>query len=187
MRKIIYWVHTSVDGYVDGPAGEFDWPLMGPELSAYSMEVHDRVDTFLYGRAVWEMMSGYWPTAESFSSDPHDLRFAPIWRSTPKIVASRTLTGPLGWNTRVIGDDLAGHLAALKAEPGKDLLLNGGSALAGSLAEAGLLDEVQVIVHPVVLGGGKPLLPIGTDRIDLELVETRTFDSRAVLLRYTRP
>ncbi|MEV0713911.1 dihydrofolate reductase family protein [Asanoa sp. NPDC050611] len=181
MRKIIYWVHTSVDGFIDGPKGEFDWTEMGPELSAYADEVHDRVDTFLYGRVVWDMMSSYWPTADS--GHPHDESFAPIWRSTPKIVFSRTLRGPLDWDTTVINSNVAESVAELKSRSGKDLLLNGGSAMAAVLAEMGLLDEIQVIVHPVVLGGGKPLLPI--DRTTLHLEGTRTFDNRAVLLSYT--
>lgn len=186
MRKLIYWVHTSIDGFVDGPNGEFDWTELGPQLSAYSTEVHDRVDTFLYGRAVWEMMSGYWPTADASTTDAHDVEFAPRWRATPKVVFSRTLTGPLGWDARLVGDDLAGEVTALKSAPGKDLLLNGGSALAGAMADEGLLDEVQVMVHPVVLGGGKRVLPIAKDRVTLKLVESRTFDNRTVLMRYVR-
>ncbi|GIF73259.1 dihydrofolate reductase family protein [Asanoa siamensis] len=183
MRKLIYWVHTSVDGFIDGPNGEFDWTTMGPELSAYADEVHDRVDTFLYGRVVWEMMSGYWPTADTDSDHPHDMKFASIWRSTPKIVFSRTLRGPLDWNASLISSNVAESVADLKSGPGKDLLLNGGSAMGAVLADLGLIDEIQVIVHPVTLGGGKPLLPVG--RQGLNLVGTRTFDNRAVLLNYT--
>jgi dihydrofolate reductase len=185
MRKIIYWVHTSLDGHIDGPNGEFDWPAMGEELSAYSHALNDTVDTFLYGRAVWDMMSGFWPHAESMSTHPHDLRFAPIWRKTPKIVVSRTLEKP-GLNTRVIGENVAEELTALKAQPGKHLLLTGGSRLASSLTELGLIDEYLVVVHPVVLGGGKPLFQPRDERINLNLVETRSFDNRTVLLRYTR-
>ncbi|GAA1893317.1 dihydrofolate reductase family protein [Asanoa iriomotensis] len=183
MRKIIYWVHTSVDGFVDGPNGEFDWTELGPELADYAHEVHDGVDTFLYGRVVWEMMSGYWPTADKESDHPHDQEFAPIWRETPKIVFSRTLRGPLDWNTTVINSDVAESVAALKSGTGKDLLLNGGSGMAATLADLGLVDEIQVIVHPVILGGGKRLLPIA--RTALELTGTRTFDNRSVLLSYT--
>ncbi|SNS97109.1 Dihydrofolate reductase [Asanoa hainanensis] len=181
MRKVIYWVHTSVDGFVDGPNGEFDWTSMGPELSAYATEVHDRVDTFLYGRPVWEMMSAYWPTADQVSDHPHDIEFAPIWRSTPKIVFSRTLRGPLDHGARLAG---VAELTALKSAPGKDLLLNGGSQLAGVLAEHGLLDEIQVMVHPVVLGGGKQVLPLDKTRLNLDLVNSRTLDGRVVLLSY---
>ncbi|MFC4017622.1 dihydrofolate reductase family protein [Micromonospora sp. GCM10011542] len=185
MRKVVYYVHQSVDGFIEGPNGEFDWPVMGPELSAYSFGLNDRADAFVYGRKVWELMSYYWPQAESMSDDPHDLRFAPIWRAKPKIVVSRTLT-EAGWNARVVGGgDLAGEIAALKREPGKDLLLTGGSNLAGSLTELGLIDEYHLVVHPVVLGGGKPVF-FAKDRFDLRLAETRTFDSRSVLLRFHR-
>lgn len=183
MRKLIYWVHTSLDGHIEGPNGEFDWPALGPELSAYSHTLTERVDCFLYGRAVWDMMSGFWPNAESMSTDEHDLHFAPIWRATPKIVFSRTLERA-DWNTRVISGDLADEVTALKEQPGNDLLLSGGSQLAASLTKLGLIDDYLVIVHPVVLGGGKPLFLPPKDRVNLRLVDTRTFDSRTVLLHY---
>ena len=158
MRKIIYWVHVSVDGFVDGPNGEFDWPVMGPELSAYSEALDQRVDTLLFGRPVWEMMVGFWPNAESMSDDPHVVAFAPFWRATPKIVFSRTYAGD-EWTDRVINGDLEAAVTALKAEPGADLLLTGGATLAGTLAELGLIDEFHVAVHPVVLGSFVPGSP----------------------------
>ncbi|EME54149.1 dihydrofolate reductase family protein [Amycolatopsis decaplanina] len=182
MRKLVYFVHTSIDGHIEGPDGEFDWPAMGPELSGHSQELVDRADTFVYGRRVWEMMSSFWPRAESLSDDPHDLRFAPIWRKTPKIVFSRTLE-EADWNTEVVGGDLAELVAGLKGGPGKDLLLMGGAALATALADRGLIDEFHVVVHPVVLGGGKQVFSGGV-RTDLRLTGTRTFDGRAVLLTY---
>ena len=184
MRKIIHFVHTSLDGNIEGPNGEFDWPAMGPELSAYSFSVMEQADTFLYGRPVWEMMAGYWPNAESISDDPHDLKFAPIWRSSPKVVFSRTLTEP-GHGARVInGANLVEEVSALKSEPGKDLLLMGGASLAAELTSHGLIDEHQVVVHPVVLGGGKPLFPESAERLNLRLADTRSFDSTTVLLSY---
>jgi dihydrofolate reductase len=184
MGKVIYWVHQSVDGFIEGPNGEFDWPVMGPELSAYSLGLTDRAGAFLYGRKVWEMMSWYWPRAESISKDPHDLAFAPVWRRTPKVVFSRTLDAA-EFDARVIGGDLAEQVAALKAESGGDLLLTGGSGAAAALTDLGLIDEYQIIVHPVVLGGGRPVFP-PKDRLALRLVESRTFDSASVLLRYER-
>jgi dihydrofolate reductase len=185
MRRIIYWVHSSLDGHIDGPNGEFDWPALGPELSAYSDALNNRVDTFLYGRVVWELMSGFWPHAESMSTDEHDLKFAPIWRKTPKIVFSRTMES-VDWDACLISKNIAEEVAALKRQPGQDMLLTGGSILAATLTELGLIDEHHVIVHPVVLGGGKPLLNVA-DRIDLRLTESRTFDARTVLLRYECP
>ena len=181
MRKIIYWVHVSLDGHIAGPNGEFDWPVFGPELARYSHEENDRVDTFLYGRAVWEVMSGYWPTADENTDEEHALFFAPIWRATPKFVFSTTLE-KADWNTTIVRGDLATEVAALKSAPGKDMQLTGGAGLAKGLADLDLIDEYQVIVHPVVLGGGKQLFP-GADRFDLKLTETRIFDDATLLLR----
>jgi dihydrofolate reductase len=186
MRKIIYWVHTSVDGFFEGPEGAFDWPLVGPELSAYSTKMTEGVDTFLYGRVVYLGMASYWPTADTVSDHPHDIAFAPIWRRTPKIVVSNTLT-EADWDTRVInGTGLAEKITALKQEPGKDLLLTGGTGLASSLTELGLIDEYQIIVHPVLLTGGTPVLAGVKDRLKLRLLETRTMDDAVVLHRYER-
>ena len=185
MREIVYLVHTSLDGCVEGPDGEFDWPAMGPELSGYSRELSARAGEFAYGRKVWDMMSGYWPDAESISDDPHDIAFAPVWRETPKVVFSRTLE-KADWNTRVVGGPLPETAAALKAEPGQDLLLTGGAELAAGLTAHGLIDEYLVFVHPVVLGGTKRPFARGTARLGLRLVESRTFDGRVVLLRLRR-
>lgn len=184
MRKIIYYVHVSVDGYVEGPNGEFDWAELGPELADHAMSLNERVDTFMYGRAVWDMMSSYWPTAQENSDDEHDQAFAQIWLRTPKVVVSRTLE-KADWNTEVIdGGDLAGKITELKSRPGNDMLLNGGAGLGAELTRLGLVDEFHVVVHPVVLTGGKALFGAVDGPADLRLVESRTFDSRTVLLRY---
>lgn len=183
MRKVIYWVHTSIDGYIAGPNGEFDWPQLTPALSEYSDELSDRAGIFLYGRVVWELMSSYWPTAEQVSDHPHDLRFAPIWRDTPKVVFSRTIT-EAGWHTRVT-PDVECTVRALRAEEGKDMVLTGGATLPAVLADLDLIDEYQIVVHPVALGGGKRVLPI-QNRLDFHLTDSRVFDNRAVLLSYMR-
>ncbi|MBB5856780.1 dihydrofolate reductase family protein [Amycolatopsis umgeniensis] len=182
MRELVYFVHTSLDGHIEGPDGEFDWPSMGPELSGHSQELAGRADTFVYGRRVWEMMSSFWPEAEKQSDHPHVLDFAPIWRRTPKVVFSRTLE-KADWNTEVLGGDIIDRMTELKRRPGKDLLLTGGTELATAFADRGLVDEFHVVVHPVVLGGGKQVFPGGV-RTDLRLLGTRTFDGRAVLLTY---
>lgn len=183
MRKIFHFVHQSLDGYIEGPNGEFDWPQIGPELSAYSQELDDQVDAILYGRVVWEMMSSFWPQAESLSDHPHDLAYAPKWRAKPKLVVSSTLP-EAGWNTTVIGADVVERLTELKQQPGQDIVLMGGQKLAAGLAAEGLIDEYRIVVHPVLLGGGRPLFEQTKARASLSLVETRTFDARSVLLRF---
>ncbi|MCW2860073.1 MAG: deaminase [Actinoallomurus sp.] len=187
MRKIIYWVHASIDGYIAGPNGEFDWPALGPELIGYSEAMNEQVDTLVYGRVVWDMMAAYWPTAdaEPATTDEHARAFAPFWRQTPKVVVSRTLE-KADWDARVIGQNLADEIAELKRRPGKDILLTGGAEVAASLTELGLLDDYRIVVHPVVLGGGPRLFLEPKDRIDLRLTDSRTFDSQTVLLRYER-
>ncbi|NUO56480.1 MAG: dihydrofolate reductase [Hamadaea sp.] len=180
MRKVIYWVHTSIDGFVDGPNGEFDWPVMGPELSAYSDGLDKRVDTLLFGRVVWGMMSSFWPTAEQLSDDPHVARFAPFWRATPKIVLSRTYAGD-DWTSAVVE---AAAVAELKQQDGRDLLLTGGIGAAAALTAHGLIDEYHIAVHPVVLGGGRPLFAHPADRLNLQLVDSVVADGRVVINHY---
>jgi dihydrofolate reductase len=181
MRKIMYYVHQSLDGFIEGPNGEFDWAILGPELADYSMSLTERADLFLYGRTVWEIMSSYWPNAESTGTDEHGREFAPIWRVMPKVVLSTTLQDP-DWNTTVIR--AAEELRAIKEQPGKDILLTGSASVAAALTELGLLDEYHVVVHPVVLGGGKPAYHPVKERVNLSLTESRTFDNRTVLLRH---
>ena len=183
MRKIFHFVHQSVDGYIEGPNGEFDWPEMGPELSAYSQELDSQVDAILYGRLVWEMMLSFWPEAESLSDHPHTRAYAPIWRAKPKIVVSSTLQDA-AWNTRVINANVIRQIRELKQQPGKDIVLMGGAKLANGLAREGLIDERRIVTHPVLLGGGRPLFDEEKHRTNLSLVETRTFDSRSALLRF---
>lgn len=183
MRKLIFWVHTSVDGFVDGPNGEFDWPVMGPELSAYSEGLDRRVDTLLFGRGVWQLMVAFWPQAEKLSDAPHTAAFAPFWRATPKVVVSHGYPGD-DWTERVIGTDLGAEITALKSEPGRDILLTGGSGLAASLTALGLIDEYHVAVHPVVLGGGRPLFAAPARRLRLVAEGSELVDGQVVVTRY---
>lgn len=187
MRKIIYWVHASIDGHIAGPNGEFDWPAVGPDLFAYSEKMNEQVDTLMYGRTVWEGMAAYWPAADAdpATTDDHARAFAPFFRETPKIVVSRTLE-KADWGARVIGKNLAEEVTELKRRPGRDILLTGGAELAASLTELDLLDDYRIVIHPVVLGGGPKLFLEPKDRIGMKLTDSRTFDSQTVLLRYER-
>jgi dihydrofolate reductase len=127
----------------------------------------------------------YWETAHENPSAPeHVLEFAHIWQSLPKIVFSKTL-GKVEGNARLATEGVAEEVAKLKQEPGKDIAV-GGAGLAATCSQLGLIDEYRVFVSPVVLGGGTPFFPALEERIDLELVETRTFGSRVIYARYRR-
>ncbi|MFC4336589.1 dihydrofolate reductase family protein [Salininema proteolyticum] len=183
MGKLIHFVAQSADGFIHGPNGEFDWPVMGPELSAYSRRFTETAGMFLYGRVVYEMMAGFWPKAEEYSDDPHDHAFAPIWREFPKAVFSNTLQSA-DWNTKVVKGDLKTAVADLKASVDGDLVLFGGSALANALTREGLVDEYQISVHPVVLGGGQPTFDGSAGRFDLKLLDAKVYDGKVTLFRY---
>jgi dihydrofolate reductase len=184
MRKLIYSMGVSLDGFIAGSDGEIDWSAPDAELHRFHNQQARELDAHLYGRRLYEVMT-YWETAnEKPSASEHELEFARIWQDTPKIVFSKTLEKVEG-NARLITDGVAEEVARLKEEPGKALAV-GGAGLASTLIKLGLIDEYRLFVSPVVLGGGTPYFPALEERISLELVETRTFGSRVVYVRYQR-
>jgi dihydrofolate reductase len=157
--------------------------LVDEELHAFFNDEARAMSAFLYGRRLYEVMTAYWPTAETdASATPAMLEFARIWKDTPKIVFSRTLER-VEWNSRLVRDDAAAEVARLKAQPGFDMDV-GGPTIASTLMRSGLIDEYRLFVQPVILGAGTPFFPSLDDRIGLTLVETRTFGSGVVYLRY---
>jgi dihydrofolate reductase len=184
MRKLIYSMGVSLDGFIAAPDGEIDWSAPDEELHRFHNQQARETGAHLYGRRLYEVMR-YWETAEENPSAPdHELEFARIWKDTPKIVFSKTLEKVEG-NARLVGDNVAEEVARLKEEPGNDLAV-GGAGLASTFIKLGLIDEYRLFVSPVVLGGGTPYFPALDERINLELVETRTFGSRVVYFRYQR-
>jgi dihydrofolate reductase len=183
-RKIVLGMSVSLDGFIEGPKREIDWHLVDEELHAYFNAQLSTKGAFLNGRVTHELMAGFWPTAdEDPASSPPMVEFARIWRDTPKIVYSRTLTRA-DWNTTIVREVVVEEVRALKAQPGGDLAL-GGADLAATFMRHDLIDEYLIYVHPVVIGAGKPLFQGAT--MDLRLVENRTFGNGVVLLRYERP
>ena len=184
MRDLIYSISVSLDGFIAGPNGEIDWSAPDEELHRFHNQQARELGAHLCGRRLYEEML-YWETAhENPSAAEPELEFARIWQDLPKIVFSKTLEKVEG-NARLVRDGVAEEVVKLKEEPGKDLAV-GGAGLAATLIELGLVDEYRPFVSPVVLGGGTPFLPALEERINLELVETRTFGSRVVYLRYRR-
>jgi dihydrofolate reductase len=184
MQKVIYSMGVSLDGFIAGPNGEIDWSAPDEELHRFHNEQTREIGAHFCGRRLYEEMR-YWDTAEENpSASEYELEFARVWKEIPKIVFSTTLEKVDG-NARLATDGVAEEVARLKAEPGKDLAV-GGAGLASSFIEQGLVDEFRLFVSPVVLGGGTPYFPALQERIDLELIETKTFGSPVMYLRYQR-
>jgi len=184
MRKVIYSMGVSLDGFIAGPDGDFAWSAPDEELHRFHNEQTRELGAHFCGRRLYETMV-YWETAhENPSISDYELEFARIWQSLPKIVFSTTLEKVEG-NARLASEGIAEEVARLKEQPGKDLGV-GGAGLASGFTKLGLVDEYRLFVSPAVVGGGAPFFPALDERIDLELVETRTFGSRVVYLRYRR-
>ena len=187
MRKIVVMMSVSVDGFFEGPDHRIDWHLVDDELHSHFNEQLGAMSAFLDGRVSYELMAGFWPTADADPSSTGPMaEFAGIWRNMPKIVYSRTLERA-DWNTTIARDVVVEDILELKSRPGGDMAL-GGADLAASFMRHDLIDEYRLYVHPVVLGRGRPLFstPEGTT-MDLQLAGTRTFGNGVVLLHYRRP
>ncbi|MEU9228041.1 dihydrofolate reductase family protein [Streptomyces massasporeus] len=182
MRSVTYSMNVSLDGYIVGPDGNFDWT--GPDEDVFRFWIDEirQVDVHLLGRRLYETML-YWETADQDSLDDAQLEWAALWNPLPKVVFSKTLTSVQG-NARLVSGGLAEEIERLRSEPGEGEIALGGATLATQAAASGLIDEFRTVVYPVLVGGGIPYFPRDERRVDLELVETRTFSSGVVLLRH---
>ena len=183
MPTLIYSMSVSLDGYIAGPDGAIDWAAPDEELLRFHNEQTRELTGCLSGRGLYEAMLG-WETAEQTRTGPLELEFARIWTAIQKVVFSTRLTTVEG-NARLARREVADEAAELKNQPGAGIVSVGGAGLAASLAKKDLIDEYRLFVSPVVLGGGTPYFPPLPKRLDLELIETRTF-SQVVYLRYRR-
>ncbi len=183
MRSVTYSMGVSLDGYITGPAGEITAPAPDEEVWRFVIDEIRGVGVHLLGRKLYETML-YWETADEDSSfDDSEREWAALWRPLPKVVFSTTLSEVQG-NARLASGSLAEEIERLRAEPGEGDIAIGGATLAAEAAALGLIDEYRVRVYPMLVGGGVPFFPQRERRVDLELVESRTFSSRAVYLRY---
>jgi dihydrofolate reductase len=183
MRKLIYSMTVSLDGYITAPDGSIDWTVPDEELFLFHTEQVQAIGVHLCGRRLYETMA-YWETVEESQLVPDHVKFAQIWQALPKIVFSTTLQSVVG-NTTLASDGIGEEVSRLKQQSGKDIAV-GGAGLAGACMRLGLIDEWRLFVSPVLVGGGTPYFPTLDDQTNLELVETKTFGSRVVYLRYLR-
>jgi dihydrofolate reductase len=183
VRSVTYSMGMSLDGYVVGPDGSFDWAPPDDEVFRSHIDDIRGVGVYVLGRRLYETML-YWETADQDPSlDEPRLEWAALWKALPKLVFSATLSAVEG-NARLASGGLAEEIERLRAAPGEGDIWIGGATLAAEAAASGLIDEYRLRVHPVLVGGGIPFFPRREHRVDLELVETRSFGSGVVYLRY---
>ncbi|MGW4120031.1 dihydrofolate reductase family protein [Nocardia sp. NPDC004711] len=180
MRKLIYGFGVSLDGYVNDRDGSIDWTDPDEELHQFHNDRYREIEVSLHGRRLYELMAAYWPHVPE-DAPRIEREFGGLWREKPKVVFSRTLT-EVHWNSTLVSANAVDEVRRLKAA-GDGVMEVGGASLAAALMPHGLIDEYQLFVSPVVLGGGTPLFPALDKRIQLRLAETRHFDT-VVMLRY---
>jgi dihydrofolate reductase len=183
MRSVTYSMAVSLDGYVAGRDGSPHWAQPDEEVFRLATDEVRQVGVHLLGRRLYETML-YWETADQNPSlDYSTLEFAALWKALPKVVFSTTLSQVQG-NARLASGGLTQEIERLRAEAGEGHIAIGGATLATEAATSGLIDEYRARVYPVLLGGGFPFFPRRERRVDLDLIETRTFSSGVVYLRY---
>jgi dihydrofolate reductase len=183
MRSVTYSMNVSLDGYIVGPDGDFNWTAPDDDVFRFWIDKIRHVDVHLMGRRLYETML-YWETADQARTLNDDEReWAALWNPLPKVVFSTTLSDVQG-TARLASGGLAEEIERLRAEPGDGDIAIGGATLAAEAAALDLIDEYRPMVYPVLVGGGIPYFPHHEHRTDLELVEHRTFNSNVVYLRY---
>jgi dihydrofolate reductase len=183
MRLVTYSMGVSLDGYIVGPDGRFDWTAPDEEVFRHHLDELRGVGVHLMGRRLYETML-YWETADQDPAlDAAEREWTALWKPLPKVVFSRTLSAVEG-AARLAAGGVAEEIERLRAEPGEGEIAIGGATLAAEVAALDLVDEYRPVVYPVLLGGGIPYFPRAQRRADLKLVGTRTFGSGVVSLRY---
>lgn len=183
MRDVTYSLGMSLDGYIVGPDGSFDWGTPDDDLFRFATDEVRGLGVHLLGRRLYETMV-YWESPEhQVSFDPAEIEFARIWNALPKVVFSKTLPAVQG-TARLATGGLVEEIERLRAEPAEGDIGIGGATLASEAAALGLIDEYRIRIFPVLVGGGRPYFPHRGGHEDLELIETRTFDSGVVYLGY---
>ncbi|GAA4780591.1 dihydrofolate reductase family protein [Actinomycetospora chlora] len=182
MRELIYGMNVTLDGYVAAHGDDHGWSAPSEELFAWWLAQEKAISVLLYGRRLWETMSSYWPTGDQQpGATPAQVEFARNWRDTPKVVFSSTLDEVDG--ARLVRGDAVAEIARLKDGDGGPMRV-GGTGLGRAAMRAGLIDELTVVTHPVVVGGGTPFFAELDRWVELDLVETGTFPGGVVLTRY---
>ncbi|MFF3024237.1 dihydrofolate reductase family protein [Gottfriedia sp. NPDC057948] len=187
MRNVILFLHSSLDGFVEGPKGEMDigWVSYNEELEKHAREILSSVDTVLWGRGTYQMMENYWT---SVPSDPeatqYEIEHAKWIEETSKVVFSTTLEKAEWNNTKLVKENIEEEIRNIKKQPGKDIIILGSPRFAHALMELDLIDVIKITISPVIIGNGLPLFKASENKRNLSLVENKTFNSGAIGLTY---
>lgn len=185
MRKIVQFMHVSLDGFVGGPNGEMDWITVDDEIFDYAGDRTDASDMALYGRTTFEMMENYWPNAaDQPNAGKHEIQHSKWYNQVEKVVLSKTLKGKTFKNTRIISDNVESEIQKLKQAPGKEIIIFGSPGASHSLMSKGLIDELWVFVSPILVGAGIPLFKDIRNHTKLSLVKSHAFKCGVVCLHY---
>ena len=181
MRKIFLFMKISTDGYFEGPAHDLNWHNVDKEFADFAIEQLDTADTLVFGRRTYELMVGFWSSDQAKKADPGT---AQRMNSMSKVVFSKSMRSADWGNTTLISRDVAGTLNTFKTKPGKNIAVLGSSNLCLTLLKDNLIDEIRLMVNPVVLGKGTTLFAGLKKPINLKLKDSRVFKSGNVLLTY---
>ncbi|WP_433619359.1 dihydrofolate reductase family protein [Paenibacillus cellulositrophicus] len=187
MRKLVLFLHSSLDGFVEGPNGEMDigWVSYDADLEKLAKEFLNTADTVIWGRGTYQMMHSYWPSVPSNpSASQHELDHAEWIEKTNKVVFSTTLEKVEWNNSRLVKNNVKEEIMNLKQQPGRDMVILGSPRFAHYLMELDLIDEYKITVSPVLIGSGLPLFQGIKEKINLKLIDNKTFDSGAIGLVY---
>lgn len=185
MRKIVSFVHLSLDGFVASTDGGMGWVSITEELFDHVEQRIKQTDTALYGRVTYQMMEAYWPTAASQpNASKHDHEHSRWYKTARKIVLSKTLEDKDLSNTKIIREHISEEVNKLKQEVGSEVLVFGSPSATHALMAEDLIDEFWIFINPVLLGHGLPLFKNIKDRTKLKLVTSKTFASGVVCLSY---
>ncbi|MFA6083690.1 dihydrofolate reductase family protein [Mucilaginibacter sp.] len=180
MRRIILFNMITLDSRFEGPNGEIDWHNTDKEFSQFAVEQLETVDTLLFGRKTYQLMESFWPTEQAKQQSPV---IAGLMNNAEKIVCSKTLTR-VDWDNSRLITNIKGELPGLKNKQGKDIMIFGSADLSKTLIKLGLIDEIRLMLNPVVLGKGKPFFRGIKGQLNLQLLKVRLFNSGNILLYY---
>jgi dihydrofolate reductase len=187
MKKLIVFMHTSLDGFVAGPKGEMDWIHVDTEMFEYAGRQTDEADTALYGKVTYGMMEAYWPTAgEQPNASQHDIQHSSWYNQVQKVVISTTMNEEGLKNTRVIGKDIPAELSRLKEGEGKNIIVFGSPSVCHILMQHKLVDQYWLFVNPILLGRGIPMFKDIGERQTLKLASHNIFQSGVACLHYDK-